>query len=127
MRLTRQVLAKVAVCLLFVFCYSQIGNGYSVLTHEEIIDLLWKDQLRPLLDRIALQARRMILPPRNPRSTCVDMMRFYANTSAFAIEMSAPAARAAPARRRLPPKRPLASLRCVTAEPVLALLPAGTT
>lgn len=35
--------------LLFVFLCSGIGNGYSILTHEEIIDLLWVDQLRPLL------------------------------------------------------------------------------
>jgi hypothetical protein len=50
MRPTRQVLTKVAVfLLLFVFLCSGVGNGYSVLTHEEMIDLLWKDQLRPLL------------------------------------------------------------------------------
>jgi len=46
---TRRALAKVAAsCLLFFFC-SGVGNSYSVLSHEEIIDLLWKDQLRPLL------------------------------------------------------------------------------
>lgn len=49
MRPTRRVLARVAVVLLFVFLCSAAGNGYSVLTHEEIVDLLWKDQLRPLL------------------------------------------------------------------------------
>ncbi len=49
MRLTRHVFAKVAALLLFVVLGSGIGNGYSVLTHEEIIDLLWQDQLRPLL------------------------------------------------------------------------------
>jgi hypothetical protein len=49
MRLTRQLLTKVAVLLLFVFLGSGLGNGYSVLTHEEMVDLLWKDQLRPLL------------------------------------------------------------------------------
>jgi len=32
-----------------VFFSSGVGNGYSVLTHEEMIDLVWKDQLRPLL------------------------------------------------------------------------------
>src|SRR5690242_5549750 len=25
------------------------SHAYSVLTHEEIIDLLWKDQLRPMI------------------------------------------------------------------------------
>jgi len=49
MRPTRHVFAKVAALLLFVALGSGLGNGYSVLTHEEIIDLLWQDQLRPLL------------------------------------------------------------------------------
>jgi hypothetical protein len=26
-----------------------MGSGYSVLTHEEVVDLLWQDQLQPLL------------------------------------------------------------------------------
>jgi hypothetical protein len=45
----RGFLAKITSSLLFVFLCSGVGNGYSVLTHEEIIDLLWKDQLRPML------------------------------------------------------------------------------
>ena len=49
MRETRQLLIKVTGFLLFVFLCSASGNGYSVLNHEEIVDLLWKDQLRPLL------------------------------------------------------------------------------
>jgi hypothetical protein len=50
MRSTRQALLPVAAwLLLFVFLCSGVGNGYSVLTHEEMIDLVWKDQLRPLL------------------------------------------------------------------------------
>ena len=52
MRSTRQVVSRVVTFLLFVLVCSGFGNGYSVLTHEEIVDLLWKDQLRPmLLDR----------------------------------------------------------------------------
>ena len=35
--------------LLVVFCFSQACNGYSILTHEEIVDLLWADQIKPLL------------------------------------------------------------------------------
>ncbi len=35
-----------AVLLIFV---AQVSVGYSVLTHEEIVDLLWKDQLQPML------------------------------------------------------------------------------
>jgi Zinc dependent phospholipase C len=49
MRPTLRVLVKSAAVLLFACLSSGIGNGYSVLTHEEIVDLLWKDQLRPLL------------------------------------------------------------------------------
>ena len=49
MRLTRQVLVNISALLLFAFVGSGVGRGYSVLTHEEMIDLLWKDQLRPLL------------------------------------------------------------------------------
>ena len=35
--------------LLVVCCLSNVCNGYSILTHEEIVDLLWADQLKPLL------------------------------------------------------------------------------
>jgi hypothetical protein len=49
MRATRQALTRLAFPLICVFLCSAIGRGYSVLTHEEIIDLLWKDQFRPLL------------------------------------------------------------------------------
>ncbi|MGC2742102.1 MAG: zinc dependent phospholipase C family protein [Candidatus Angelobacter sp.] len=35
--------------LLVVFCFSHVCNGYSILTHEEIVDLLWADQIKPLL------------------------------------------------------------------------------
>jgi hypothetical protein len=35
--------------LLVVLGFSHVCNGYSILTHEEIVDLLWADQLRPLL------------------------------------------------------------------------------
>jgi hypothetical protein len=44
----RKAFPKGAV-LLFVLVCSGFGNGYSVLTHEEMVDLLWKDQLRPML------------------------------------------------------------------------------
>jgi Zinc dependent phospholipase C len=35
--------------LLIVIGFSQACNGYSILTHEEIVDLLWTDQIKPLL------------------------------------------------------------------------------
>ena len=43
------VLGRVFTFLLFVLVCSGFGNGYSVLTHEEVVDLLWKDELRPML------------------------------------------------------------------------------
>jgi hypothetical protein len=37
---------------LLVFCgLSQVCNGYSVLTHEEVVDLLWADTIKPLLQQ----------------------------------------------------------------------------
>ncbi|HEV2732927.1 MAG TPA: zinc dependent phospholipase C family protein [Terriglobales bacterium] len=38
----------IAVFLFLVFC-SAVGNSYSVLTHEEIVDLLWRQKIQPLL------------------------------------------------------------------------------
>lgn len=35
--------------LLFVASFSIQGSGYSVLTHEQVVDLMWRDQLQPLL------------------------------------------------------------------------------
>lgn len=37
------------VLLLLLGAFSQTCAGYSVLTHEQIIDLLWDEQLKPLL------------------------------------------------------------------------------
>src|SRR5579863_1675761 len=35
---------------LILLCYfSATSVGYSVLTHEEIVDLVWKDNIRPML------------------------------------------------------------------------------
>ncbi|MGH9528759.1 MAG: zinc dependent phospholipase C family protein, partial [Terriglobales bacterium] len=49
----RQVMPKSlgrAVSILLFVCFaSSLGTSYSVLTHEEIVDLLWKDQIQPLL------------------------------------------------------------------------------
>jgi hypothetical protein len=45
----RAMLQRGATLLLFVSLFSGRGDGYSVLTHEEIVDLLWKDQIQPLL------------------------------------------------------------------------------
>jgi hypothetical protein len=43
-------IAKLSVALLLIVCtLSSGGSGYSVLTHEEIVDLLWGEQIKPLL------------------------------------------------------------------------------
>jgi Zinc dependent phospholipase C len=41
--------ARIAALLLLVLMCSSGAFAYSVLTHEEIVDLLWADELRPLL------------------------------------------------------------------------------
>jgi Zinc dependent phospholipase C len=42
-------LRRIVPIFLFVCFASSLGSSYSVLTHEEIVDLLWKDQITPLL------------------------------------------------------------------------------
>jgi hypothetical protein len=41
--------ARIVALLLFALMCSSGSFAYSVLTHEEIVDLLWTDELRPLL------------------------------------------------------------------------------
>jgi hypothetical protein len=38
-----------AALILVLLLHSAPGYGYSVLTHEQVVDLLWKDQIVPLL------------------------------------------------------------------------------
>ena len=40
---------RAAALLLVVVIGSGVSYGYSVLTHEEIVDLLWTDEIQPLL------------------------------------------------------------------------------
>jgi Zinc dependent phospholipase C len=42
----RRVLLSLALIALLV----QVSGAYSVLTHEQIVDLLWKDRIRPLIE-----------------------------------------------------------------------------
>ncbi|HLY60862.1 MAG TPA: zinc dependent phospholipase C family protein [Terriglobia bacterium] len=44
----RKTLAIVFLLLISLMC-ADSSFAYSVLTHEEIVDLLWKDEIRPLL------------------------------------------------------------------------------
>jgi hypothetical protein len=45
----RNPIRAMLAALLVVFSFSHVCNGYSILTHEEIVDLLWADQIKPLL------------------------------------------------------------------------------
>ncbi|PYX92075.1 MAG: hypothetical protein DMG71_18850, partial [Acidobacteria bacterium] len=42
-------IGRAIVLLVMAMTLAQLCAGYSVLTHEQIIDLLWKDQIQPLL------------------------------------------------------------------------------
>jgi hypothetical protein len=45
----RLLSVRVAALFLVVLMFSGGSSAYSVLTHEEIVDLLWADEIRPLL------------------------------------------------------------------------------
>src|SRR6266567_652221 len=45
----RRILVRTAAFLLAVLTCGGSSFAYSVLTHEEIVDLLWTDEIRPLL------------------------------------------------------------------------------
>ncbi|HEX4427069.1 MAG TPA: zinc dependent phospholipase C family protein [Terriglobales bacterium] len=49
MRPTPPFLKKAVATAILVFLFTGLGNSYSVLTHEEVVDLLWKDEIQPLL------------------------------------------------------------------------------
>jgi hypothetical protein len=40
---------SIVVCLLAMLIFATSSPGYSVLTHEELIDLAWNESIRPLL------------------------------------------------------------------------------
>jgi hypothetical protein len=47
----RQFAMRIGTVLLIVLMSCSSSSAYSVLTHEEIVDLLWTDQIQPLLLR----------------------------------------------------------------------------
>ena len=49
MGLSRIHFARGTALVLFLGLCSSLTSGYSVLTHEQVVDLMWKDQLQPLL------------------------------------------------------------------------------
>ncbi len=42
-------LTRAFVVLLFMGACSSVSSAYSVLTHEQVVDLMWRDQIQPLL------------------------------------------------------------------------------
>jgi hypothetical protein len=46
---TRRLGPYIAASLLVALMFCGVSSAYSVLTHEEIVDLLWADEIRPLL------------------------------------------------------------------------------
>ena len=48
-KVIRRASGGLALSVLLVCALSQVCSGYSVLTHEQIVDLLWADQIKPLL------------------------------------------------------------------------------
>src|SRR5450755_1184373 len=48
-RLWRLLFNRAAAILLLVLAASGVSLAYSVLTHEEIVDLVWLDKIQPLL------------------------------------------------------------------------------
>ena len=47
----RRQFARGSTLLLFVGLCSSLTSGYSVLTHEQVVDLMWNDQIQPLLQK----------------------------------------------------------------------------
>jgi len=45
----RQAAICCCVLLVWLLAFAPVCSAYSVLTHEEIIDLLWDQQIKPLL------------------------------------------------------------------------------
>lgn len=45
----RRGMGRWMVLVLLIGAFSQACTGYSVLTHEQIVDLLWDEQMKPLL------------------------------------------------------------------------------
>jgi len=45
----RQAVVRTAALLFVILMCRSGSSGYSVLTHEEIVDLLWTDEIQPLL------------------------------------------------------------------------------
>lgn len=49
MHFPRRFLSRAIALAAFLGIWASFASAYSVLTHEQVIDLVWKDQLQPLL------------------------------------------------------------------------------
>jgi hypothetical protein len=59
-------ICRIVLCLSFLLCATLPSSAYSVLTHEEIVDLLWRDQIQPMLKK------------RFPEATEQDLLKAHA-------------------------------------------------
>jgi len=57
---------RVVIALGLIIGLTQVSGAYSVLTHEEVVDLLWKDDIQPLLAK------------RFPAATADDLKKAHA-------------------------------------------------
>src|SRR5882762_684695 len=45
----RKLALRLVLIFIFVTGWREVAEAYSLLTHEQIIDIVWKDELKPLL------------------------------------------------------------------------------
>src|SRR5215469_17325597 len=57
---------RVVALFLLIIVWPKFSPAYSVLTHEEIVDLLWQDQIQPMLKK------------RFPSATQEDLLKAHA-------------------------------------------------
>ena len=77
-------LAWGSALLLWVAGCSCLVSGYSVLTHEQVVDLMWNDQIQPLLLQRFPAPRNRIYRKRMPTPTADVFYRTWATTHSAA-------------------------------------------
>ena len=71
-------LGRVQLVLALSIALAQFCGAYSVLTHEEVVDLLWKDDIQPLLVKRFPSATPDDLRKRTRSPTAVRWCRIWA-------------------------------------------------
>src|SRR6185369_10718248 len=66
MRLLSKRLARILAVIVIVGMCAGSMSGYSVLTHEQVVDLMWRDQIQPRLLK------------RFPKATPEDLQKAHA-------------------------------------------------